>query len=86
MSGDRHRLYRKLATPTFRPRMVEQLNFTMFEDVAISQLIHDEVDGITMTPEQVKSNVAIMFTAGSSTTHLRSRRRSHMQPAWHSAS
>jgi cytochrome P450 len=154
MSGDRHRFYRKLATPTFRPRMVEQLNFTMFADVAnqlidtfiadgeadlvtqfteryphiiiarllglpgdaeeqfarwvvnilnfkknpglareyrdelwayldpviearqknpqedvISQLIHDEVDGITMTPEQVKSNVAIMFTAGSSTTH-----------------
>lgn len=85
--------------------MVEQLNSTMFEDVAneliddliedrrkklkddaISQLIHDEVDGITMTPEPVNSNVAIMFTAGSSSTHLRSRRRSHMQPAWHSAS
>lgn len=154
MSGDRHRFYRKLATPTFRPRMVEQLNFTMFADVAselidtfiadgevdlvtqfteryphviiarllglprdaeaqfarwvvgilnfkknpglaracrdelwayldpviedrknnpkddvISQLIHDEVDGVRMTPEQVKSNIAIMFTAGSSTTH-----------------
>jgi cytochrome P450 len=154
MSGDRHRFYRKLATPTFRPRMVEQINFTMFHDVAnelidsfiadgevdlvtqfteryphiiiarllglprdeeeqfarwvvgilnfkknpglarecrdelwayldpviedrqqnpkddvISQLIHDEVDGVRMTPEQVKSNVAIMFTAGSSTTH-----------------
>jgi len=154
MSGDRHRFYRKLATPTFRPRMVQQLNFTMFADVAnelidsfiedgeadlvtqfteryphtiiarllglprheeeqfarwvvgilnfkkdpgrarecrdelwayldpviedrqknpkgdvISQLIHDEVDGVSMTPEQVKSNVAIMFTAGSSTTH-----------------
>jgi cytochrome P450 len=154
MSGGRHRFYRKLATPTFRPRMVEQINFTMFHDVAnelidsfiadgevdlvtqfteryphiiiarllglprdeeeqfarwvvgilnfkknpglarecrdelwayldpviedrqknpkddvISQLIHDEVDGVRMTPEQVKSNVAIMFTAGSSTTH-----------------
>jgi cytochrome P450 len=154
MSGDRHRFYRKLATPTFRPRMVEKLNFTMFADVAndlidsfiedgeadlvtqfteryphtiiarllglprheeqrfarwvvgilnfkkdpararecrdelwtyldpvvedrrknpqddvISQLVHDEVDGIGLTAEQVKSNVAIMFTAGSSTTH-----------------
>ncbi|TFH29755.1 MAG: cytochrome P450 [Myxococcales bacterium] len=154
MSGERHRFYRKLATPTFRPRMVEQINFTMFSDVAnelidtfvddgeadlvaqfteryphiviarllglprdeeeqfarwvvgilnfkldpararecrdqlwayldpvidertrnpkddvISQLIRDEVDGVRMTREQVKSNVAIMFTAGSSTTH-----------------
>jgi len=154
MSGERHRFYRKLATPTFRPRMVEQINFRMFSDVAnelidtfvadgqgdlvtqfteryphiiiarllglprdaeaqfarwvvgilnfkrdpgrarecrdelwayldpvidrrtrdpeddvISQLIHDEVDGVSMTKEQVKSNVAIMFTAGSSTTH-----------------
>jgi cytochrome P450 len=39
------------------------------KDDVISQLIHDEVDGVSMTPEQVKSNVAIMFTAGSSTTH-----------------
>jgi len=38
------------------------------KDDVLSQLIHDEVDGASMTPEQVKSNVAIMFTAGSSTT------------------
>lgn len=154
MTGDRHRFYRKLATPTFRPRSIERMDSTMLADVAdeligqfyaagetdlvsqfteryphmviarllgipreeeeqfgrwvggilnfrwdpdeamrcrdelwqyldpviaqrtaepaddvISALIHDEVDGARMTPEQVKSHIGIMFTAGSSTTH-----------------
>ena len=154
MAGDRHRIFRKLATPTFRPRSVEQIDSDMLTSVAnelidsfinqgevdlisvfterypfvviarllgipkeeeeqfhrwamailrfrsnpekamacrdelwnyldpviadrrkhpkkdvISQLIHDELDGIQMTDEQIKSHVGIMFTAGSSTTH-----------------
>lgn len=154
MEGERHRLYRKLATPTFRPRVVEKINSTMLEDVAnelidtfidqpqvdmvkvfterypyrviarllgiprdeeeqfsrwvigllnfnsepdrayrcrdelwayldpviedrranprddvISQLIHDEVDGVRMDEALLKSHIGIMFSAGSSTTH-----------------
>lgn len=154
MSGERHRLYRKLATPTFRPRMVEKLDGAMLRDVAnelidkfidksevdmvadftllypyiviarllgiprdeedkfadwvvgllhfstdpdrayrcrdelwdyldpvieerrlnpqddvISQLIHDEVDGVKMDDALLKSHIGIMFSAGSSTTH-----------------
>ena len=154
MAGDRHRIFRKLATPTFRPRSVEQMDSNMLTSVAnelidsfisegeadlvsvfterypfaviarllgipkeeeeqfhrwamailrfrsdpekamtcrdelwnyldpviadrrrhpkedvISQLIHDELDGIQMTDEQIKSHIGIMFTAGSSTTH-----------------
>ena len=34
MEGDRHRLFRKLATPTFRPRQVEKMDFDMLADVA----------------------------------------------------
>ena len=34
MTGDRHRLYRKLATPTFRPRMIEKLDGEMLRDLA----------------------------------------------------
>jgi cytochrome P450 len=154
MEDERNRFYRKLATPTFRPRMVERLDCSMLSDVAhelfdkfvgegradlasdfterypyiviarllgiprdeeekfarwvvgilkfnwdpveaikcrdelwayldpiieqrrtepqddvISQLIHDELEGVRMTPEQVKSHIGIMFTAGSSTSH-----------------
>lgn len=154
MSGARHRLYRKLATPTFRPRMVEKMDDGMLRDVAnelidrfvgsseidlvedftllypyvviarllgiprdeeekfadwvvgllhfstdperayqcrdelwayldpviedrrlnpkddvISQLIHDEVDGVRMDDDLLKSHIGIMFSAGSSTTH-----------------
>ena len=154
MEGERHRLYRKLATPTFRPRMVEQMDDGMLRDIAneliddfsgvgevdmvaeftlrypyiviarllgiprddeqkfadwvvgmlhfsteperayqcrdelwayldpvieerrshprndvISQLIHDEVDGIKMDDALLKSHIGIMFSAGSSTTH-----------------
>jgi cytochrome P450 len=154
MSGERHRLYRKLATPTFRPRIVDQLDDNMLKEVAnelidkcidmdkvdmtehftllyphiliarllgiprdeekrfadwvvgllhftanperayqcrdelwayldpviedrrqnpkddvISQLIHDEVDGIKMDDALLKSHIGIMFSAGSSTTH-----------------
>ena len=39
------------------------------KDDVISNLIHDEVDGIKMTEDQIKSHVGIMFTAASSTTH-----------------
>ena len=154
MSGKRHRLYRKLATPTFRPRMVERMDsdmlrvianelidkfidkgeadltqdFTMLypyivtarllgiprdeerkfadwvigllhftadperayqcrdelwayldpvieerrhnpRDDVISQLIHDEVEGVKMDNALLKSHIGIMFSAGSSTTH-----------------
>ena len=154
MSGERHRLYRKLATPTFRPRMVEKMDGSMLRCVAnelidkfiargevdmaeeftllypyiviarllgiprdeeekfadwvvgllhftaepdrayqcrdelwayldpviedrrqnpkddvISQLIHDEVDGVKMDDALLKSHIGIMFSAGSSTTH-----------------
>ena len=154
MTGDRHRIFRRLATPTFRPRSVEQMDSKILTSVAnelidtfiskgevdlvsafterypfaviarllgipkeeeeqfhrwamailrfrsdpekamtcrdelwnyldpviadrrrhpkedvISQLIHDELDGIQMTDEQIKSHIGIMFTAGSSTTH-----------------
>jgi cytochrome P450 len=154
MSGERHRLYRKLATPTFRPRMVEKMDSNMLREVAnelidrfiddgevdltqefsllypyiviarllgiprdeekkfanwvvgllhftaeperaiqcrdelwayldpvieerrlhprddvISQLIHDEVDGVKMDDALLKSHIGIMFSAGSSTTH-----------------
>lgn len=154
MSGERHRLYRKLATPTFRPRMVEKMDGNMLRDVAnelidkfidkaevdmtdsftllypyiviarllgiprneeqkfadwvvgllhftadperayqcrdelwayldpvieerrqhpkddvISQLIHDQVDGVKMDDALLKSHIGIMFSAGSSTTH-----------------
>lgn len=154
MSGERHRLYRKLATPTFRPRIVDNMDSTMLKDVAnelidkfigkgevdmteeftllypyiviarllgiprdeekkfadwvvgllhftaeperayrcrdelwdyldpvieerrlhptddvISQLIHDEVDGVKMDDALLKSHIGIMFSAGSSTTH-----------------
>ncbi len=154
MEGERHRLYRKLATPTFRPRVVEKIDSTMLEDVAnelidtfidqpqvdmvkvfterypylviarllgiprdeeeqfsrwvigllnfnsepdrayqcrdelwayldpviedrranprddvISQLIHDEVNGVRMDEALLKSHIGIMFSAGSSTTH-----------------
>ena len=34
MSGERHRLYRKLATPTFRPRMVEKVDGNMLREIA----------------------------------------------------
>jgi cytochrome P450 len=34
MSGDRHRIFRKLATPTFRPRSVEHINSDMLTSVA----------------------------------------------------
>lgn len=154
MSGERHRLYRKLATPTFRPRMVEKMDSNMLTEVAselidrfidsgqcditksftllypyiviarllgiprdeeekfadwvvgllhftadparatqcrdelweyldpviedrrknpkddvISQLIHDQVDGVKMDDALLKSHIGIMFSAGSSTTH-----------------
>lgn len=154
MSGERHRLYRKLATPTFRPRMVEKMDNNLLRDIAnelidsfcdqgqaditqaftllypyivtarllgiprdeeqkfadwvvgmlhftteperayrcrdelwayldpviderrrhpqddvISQLIHDEVDGVRMDDALLKSHIGIMFSAGSSTTH-----------------
>lgn len=154
MEEERNRFYRKLATPTFRPRQVERIDCSMLADVAhelidkfvaqaevdlttafterypyiviarllgiprdeeekfarwvvgilkfnwdpveaikcrdelwayldpiieqrreqpeddvISQLIHDELDGVRMTTEQVKSHIGIMFTAGSSTSH-----------------
>ncbi|MCB1688012.1 MAG: cytochrome P450 [Halioglobus sp.] len=154
MSGERHRLYRKLATPTFRPKMVDKMDSAMLKDVAnelidkfvaageadltktftllypyiviarmlgiprdeetkfadwvvgllhftsdperayrcrdelwtyldpviedrrrspkgdvISQLIHDEVDGVRMDDALLKSHIGIMFSAGSSTTH-----------------
>lgn len=154
MEGARHRQFRKLATPTFRPRMVEKINSTMLEDAAnelidkffdhkevnlvdaftesypyiviarllgiprdeesqfarwvvgllnfindperayqcrdelwayldpviedrrvnprddvISQLIHDEVDGLKMNEAQLKSHIGLMFSAGSSTMH-----------------
>jgi cytochrome P450 len=154
MSGERHRLYRKLATPTFRPRMVEKMDGDMLKEVAdelidrfvgrgevdmteeftllypyiviarllgiprdeerkfatwvvgllhftqdperayqcrdelwdyldpviearrekprddvISQLIHDDVDGVRMDDALLKSHIGIMFSAGSSTTH-----------------
>lgn len=154
MEEERNRFYRKLATPSFRPRMVDRLDSTLLADVAhelidgfvadgcadlvkqfterypyiiiarvlgiprdeedkffrwvmgilsfnwdparalqcrdelwqyldplidqrsaepredvISQLIHDELDGVRLTREQVKSHVGIMFTAGSSTSH-----------------
>ncbi len=154
MSGDRHRFYRKLATPMFRPRMVEQIDSALLREVAdelidefaldgevdlvaqfterypfrviarllgipraaqaqfatwaigvlqfhwtpeealrcrdelwayldpviderivkpqddvISQLLHDELDGVRMTREQVKAHIGLMFSAGSSTTH-----------------
>lgn len=35
----------------------------------ISQLIHDEVDGVKMDDALLKSHIGIMFSAGSSTTH-----------------
>ncbi|QFU75631.1 cytochrome P450 [Halioglobus maricola] len=154
MSGERHRLYRKLATPTFRPRMVDKMDSYMMQEVAdeliarfidcsqtdmtrsfsllypyiviarllgiprdeeekfadwvvgllhftseperanrcrdelwayldpvieerrrnpqddvISQLIHDDVDGVKMDDALLKSHIGIMFSAGSSTTH-----------------
>lgn len=154
MEGERHRLYRKLATPTFRPRMVEQMDSALLSEVAnelidsfsaesevdivsafserypyiviarllgiprdeerkfadwvvgllnftsnperayrcrdelwsyldpviearrreprddiISQLIHDEVDGVKMDDALLKSHIGILFSAGSSTTH-----------------
>ena len=154
MAGDRHRFFRKLATPTFRPRSVERMDSNILAEVAnelidsfidheevdlvsvftqrysfaviasllgipkeeqqqfyrwvmailrfrsnpenaiacrnelwdyldpviadrrknpkddvISNLIHDELDGMRMTDDQIKSHVGIMFTAGSSTTH-----------------
>jgi cytochrome P450 len=154
MEGERHRFYRKLATPTFRPKMVEKIDNTLLEDVAnelidrfvtretadivevftehypyiviarllgiprdeeaqfsrwvvgllnfnsepkrayqcrdelweyldpviedrrhnprddvISQLIHDEIDGVRMDDALLKSHIGIMFSAGSSTTH-----------------
>lgn len=154
MSGERHRLYRKLATPTFRPKMVEKVDSSLMTDVAdelidefingdevdlvekftlrypyiviarllgiprdeeqkfadwvvgllhfstdpdrayecrdelwsyldpviedrrknpkddvISQLIHDDVDGVKMDDALLKSHIGIMFSAGSSTTH-----------------
>jgi cytochrome P450 len=154
MEGERHRIFRKLATPTFQPRSIEKLDGDLLAEVAnelihefinnetadlvtafnqrypfvliarllgipkeeegqfyrwvmailrfrsdpeaaiacrnelwdyldpviadrkanpkddvISNLIHDEVDGIRMTEDQIKSHVGIMFTAGSSTTH-----------------
>ncbi len=154
MAGDRHRFFRKLATPTFRPRSVERMDSNVLAEVAnelidsfidhdevdlvsvftrrypflviarllgipkeeeeqfyrwvmailrfrsdpdtaiacrdelwdyldpviadrkknpkedvISSLIHDELNGIRMTTEQIKSHIGIMFTAGSSTTH-----------------
>ncbi|MFT4614595.1 MAG: cytochrome P450, partial [Bacteroidia bacterium] len=154
MEGAQHRFYRKLATPTFRPRVVERMDETMLADVAdelieqfvsdgqsdlvaqfterypymviarllgiprneeeqfsrwvvgilqfnwqpeqalrcrdelwaylvpvlaerrrspkddvISQLLHDELDGVRMNNEQVLAHIGIMFTAGSSTTH-----------------
>jgi len=34
MSGDRHRIFRKLATPTFRPRSVEHIDSDMLTSVA----------------------------------------------------
>jgi len=154
MEGDRHRLFRKLATPTFRPRQIEKMDFNMLAEVAdelidtfikdgeadlvsqfterypyiviarllgiprdaeaqfadwvvailnfsvdqerafkcrdelwayldpvieeriskpkedvISQLIHEEVDGVRMNMAELKSHIGIMFSAGSSTTH-----------------
>ncbi len=154
MEGERHRFYRKLATPSFRPRQIEQMDSSVLSDIAeelitgfasddqadlvsqftelypyaviaellgipraeqhqfnqwvngllnfrwqpveaeqardalwayldpiieqrkvepgddvISQLIHDELDGVRMTDAQVKAHIGIMFTAGSSTTH-----------------
>jgi cytochrome P450 len=154
MSGERHRLYRKLATPTFRPRMVENMDSDILRGIAnelidrfehkgecdlvreftlhypyivtarllgiprdeerkfadwvvgllhfstdperayrcrdelwsyldpviaerrcnpqgdiISQLIHDEVEGVKLDDALLKSHIGIMFSAGSSTTH-----------------
>ena len=43
MEGERHRLYRKLATPTFRPRVVEKIDSTMLEDAA-NELIDTFID------------------------------------------
>ncbi len=43
MAGDRHRIFRKLATPTFRPRSVEQMDSDMLASVA-NELIDSFID------------------------------------------
>lgn len=43
MEGDRHRFFRKLATPTFRPRSVDRMDSTMLADVA-NELIETFID------------------------------------------
>ena len=43
MQGDRHRFYRKLATPTFRPRSIERMDSTTLVDVA-NELIETFID------------------------------------------
>ncbi len=56
MTGDRHRIFRKLATPTFRPRSVEQINNDMLTSVAnelIDRFINkSEVDLISAFTER----------------------------------
>ncbi len=154
MDGERHRLFRRLATPSFRPRALDRLDDTIFVEVAhelidrfaddghadlvrqfsekyphiviarllglprdeedrfaswvvgildfsgnptravqcrdelwtyldpviedrlakprddvISHLLHADEDGVRMTSAQVKSHVALMFSAGAATTH-----------------
>ena len=56
MAGDRHRIFRKLATPTFRPRSVEQIDSDMLTSVAnelIDSFINQgEVDLISVFTER----------------------------------
>ncbi len=56
MTGDRHRIFRKLATPTFRPRSVEQIDNDMLTSVAnelIDRFINkSEVDLISAFTER----------------------------------
>ncbi len=54
MAGDQHRIFRKLATPTFRPRSVEQMDSEMLKRVA-NELIDSFID-------QGEADIVSVFT------------------------
>ena len=47
MEGERHRIFRKLATPTFQPRSIEKLDSDILAEVA-NELIHEFINNETV--------------------------------------